>query len=133
MKYLSIKRLTSIFVFLPTFFALAFGMFCFEINLNSMNMAGRCPFESDHSSICATSPIEHIKEFQNMFSTLPIKEDIQIFSLLIPLFLIFGFYFLHESIASLYARKWSSYRKKPNTPTFLQEAFSDGILNPKTF
>lgn len=106
--------------------------------MGSMGQAARCPF-SDHSmSICKMNPLEHIQEWQSMFTMVPSKDALSsLLSVLLALLVLLGLKFL---------RKFSIH-DKPRLETYttpfylrsnlifnpLQEAFSNGILNPKIF
>lgn len=95
-----------------------------------------CPFVFGHSmAICEMNPMEHLQEWQSMFTMLPSQ------NVLLALFAL---------LALLLARKFHSTFSIPeppltprsNRPVYtqsfqifdpLKEAFSSGILNPKLF
>lgn len=126
----------------PVFLALVLMPFLwmalFGLSQMSMGMNGEtanCPF-SDHSmSICKMNPLEHIEEWQSMFTAIPAKDIVSFFFLLLVVIalttLSFWSRFSIPDIRYLYKRLL--YKKKFHIPNPLEEAFSQGILNPKLF
>jgi hypothetical protein len=93
-----------------------------------------CPFMNDGVAVlCTMSPLEHIEAWQDMFLAIPVT-----FALLLCLTLLFVVAFIHSP-------KWSPPRlraleftplyttQKLSFQSYIQEAFSSGILNPKLF
>src|SRR3989338_2200471 len=111
-----------------------FGMMGMDMNSPMVN----CPFGGHSMSICKMNPMEHIQEWQSMFTTLPAKDALSsLLSILLALLALLGVRFF---------RKFSIHDKprlETHTNTFylrntfvfdpLKEAFSSGILNPKIF
>ncbi len=94
-----------------------------------MNMDGRgfCPVMG-MSVLCQMNPLEHIGKWQVMFTALPLEIIFVVFALL---FLMIYAAFKYSLVPpSLIRYEFSSFNffRSP-----LQEAFSDGILNPKIF
>jgi hypothetical protein len=94
-----------------------------------------CPFMSG-MSVCNMTPFEHLSAWQRMFTTLPnqstILELILISSILSFCFIYFRYLFSPpKNTFSLTQRRLYQNQFFPRTD--LQEAFSNGILNPKTF
>lgn len=96
-----------------------------------------CPFMPGHSSICKMSPMEHIQAWQSMFTMLPAKDALSFLAVLLALLALLGLnYFRKHTL-------YDQLELEPNTKLFylrsisifdpLKEAFSRGILNPKTF
>lgn len=102
-------------------------------SMSAMDMTMRgCPFMNDVVPVlCTMSPLEHIEAWQYMFLALPVA-----FVLLLCLAVFVSF---------LYFPKWLPVRlrvfqlilsyttKKSKFQSYIQEAFSKGILNPKLF
>lgn len=130
------KKINPVFlalVLMPFLWMALFGLSQMSANMNGEMI--NCPF-SDHSmSICKMNPLEHIQEWQSMFTTLPVKDTISILSLILIIISLNTLSFLSRfsipDIQKLYARLL--YKKKFHIPNPLKEAFSQGILNPKLF
>lgn len=130
------KKINPVFlalVLMPFLWMALFGLSQMSADMNGGMM--NCPF-SDHSmSICKMNPLEHIEEWQSMFTTLPAKDIISIISLLLVVIalttLSFWGRFSIPDIRYLHTRLFS--KKKFHIPNPLEEAFSQGILNPKLF
>lgn len=114
---------------------LFFGLF--QISMHMESTTGNCPFAPNHPmSICQMNPMEHIQEWQSMFTMLPVEN----MSLII--FALFAF------LAITYLKFWNRFsapepslyilNSSPSLLSFqifspLKELFSKGILNPKIF
>lgn len=94
-----------------------------------------CPFMNDGVPVlCTMSPLEHIEAWQDMFTAIPVA-----FAILLCLTLLVFF------TPYLHSFKWSPPLRsrfrftapyttsKPIFQSYIQEAFSSGILNPKLF
>lgn len=121
---------------LATFLSL--GIFSMSDSIMStMDGNVNCPFGGHSMAICQMNPMEHIQEWQSMFTMLPTQ------NLLSLLFALFAF------LAISKLRFWSKF-SIPEPPLLLsknqytltnsfqifdplKEAFSSGILNPKIF
>lgn|SRR5258708_16608864 len=118
---------------LTLFLLSSFGVLHMTMSMGPDGRMDPCPF-SPSGSICTMTPLEHISATQSMFSALPQQKNI--FSLL--LLLISGI-----ALLPLFLRLFSPPKllysdllknRRYTTPrNFLQEAYSRGILNPKTF
>jgi len=130
-----ITLIKYIFSFIAIAFLLVgvFGMSQIGANVNGTNM--KCPFANHSESLCKMNPMEHLQEWQSMFTTLPIKNTI--FSLLYVLLALLGLRFFRNfslidipqpkrHINFYYLRDF--FIRNP-----IKEAFSSGILNPKIF
>ena len=110
-----------------------FGMMGMDMNSPMVN----CPFGGHSMSICKMNPMEHIQEWQSMFTTLPAKDAISFLSALLALLALLAIgawkkFSIHDQpwpeiyINPFYLRKYQIFDP-------LQESFSSGILNPKIF
>ncbi|OGI74912.1 hypothetical protein A3D36_01275 [Candidatus Nomurabacteria bacterium RIFCSPHIGHO2_02_FULL_36_29] len=111
-----------------------FGMMGMDMNSPMVN----CPFGGHSMSICKMNPMEHIQEWQSMFTTLPAKDALSsLLSILLALLALFGLRFFKKF--SLHDQPWPEvyispfYLRKRQIFDPLKEAFSSGILNPKIF
>lgn len=105
--------------------------------MGSMGQAARCPFSGHSISICKMNPLEHIEEWQSMFTMIPTKDALSFLSVLLALLALLAIgawkkFSIHDQpwpeiyIDPFYLRKYQIFNP-------LQEAFSNGILNPKIF
>ncbi|HVY72754.1 MAG TPA: hypothetical protein VG984_01730 [Candidatus Paceibacterota bacterium] len=130
--YLKIFIATALLAFL--LFGSA-GAMHFGMNMGADGKMAPCPF-SGEGAICTMNPLEHIAAWQNAFTT-TVQNERDIAFLLIALTLLFtvGFWrelFTKRDLRSL--QKWHSVlREEFSIFDPLQEAFSNGILNPKVF
>ncbi len=110
------------------------------IHSNMMGMDSKmsmsdCPFMVGTSSLCTMTPFEHISIWQNMFTTLPNQDTVLQFFLIFSTF-IFCFIFFRQVFSppqNYFYLSRNRYRRYIFPTNYLQEAFSRGILNPKTF
>ncbi len=109
---------------------LSFGFFHFSMSNESMT---DCPLMG-MSTFCQMNPLEHIAAWQILFTSLPAKSA---FNLL-------GFLFLALIVSISLKNRWQNnelwqqfhfriQRTESLIYKYLQEAFSDGILNPKIY
>lgn len=130
--YLKILTATALLAFL--LFGSA-GAMHFGMNMGADGKMAPCPF-SGEGAICTMNPLEHIAAWQSAFTT-TVQNERDIAFLLIALTLLFtvGFWrelFTKRDLRSL--QRWHSVlREEFNIFDPLQEAFSNGILNPKVF
>ena len=99
----------------------------------SMDMDGNmsdCPFMPG-VSICSMSPIEMIAASQSFLSNITLNQDP--FLLLVSVALILTVFPQFFSPPKLSLRHKPIKRKLIVRSSFLEDAFSDGILNPKLF
>ncbi len=102
-------------------------IFSFGPAMMHMDDHGICPVMG-MSAICQMNPLEHLGKWQAMFTALPLEIILFAFALL--------FLLVNMTFVKLFAR---SPPPRPNSTQFnffkspLQEAFSDGLLNPKIY
>jgi hypothetical protein len=110
---------------------------CFQIG---MNMSGNsddvhCPFGGHSMVICQMNPLEHIQEWQSVFTVLPPE------NILLAIFALLAFLFVRKTY-SKYSVLKPPLLLSSNRLIYLQsfhifdpfkESFSSGILNPKLF
>lgn len=111
------------------------GMMHFGMGMQSDGKMAPCPF-SGEGAICTMNPLEHIAAWQNAFTTIVQNErDLALLLVGLVLLLTVGFWrelFTKRDLRSL--QRWHSVlREEFNIFDPLQEAFSNGILNPKVF
>lgn len=120
-----------------TIFMLFFGMSYFELARHINDTMATCPYVEGHTAVCDMSPIEHMQAFQSMFTILPTKDAVSLFSILLLLLALTVLKSLRKfSIHNnLQIKTFLNYLHLKHTLIFnpLKEAFSRGILNPKTF
>lgn len=128
-KTKSIKKLA---ILVLTVFLLTYvGVFSMSMNMDS-SMHENCPFMVG-TSICNMTVVDHYSAATTIFTALP-----QINSFLFLSLIVLGFLSLSFFIPKLLAPpplKLKPFNISTYSPlhNFLQEAFSNGILNPKTF
>ena len=111
----------------------AFGM---EMNKNG-NMNG-CIF-TGKAEICRMNFLEHLTSWQALFNVLPIKATTALLTTLLLFIFVFAIFerklCLIDLINPILNRKklYSRSRLDFPSPNSLQEAFSQGILNSKTY
>lgn len=94
-----------------------------------------CPFMNDGVPVlCTMSPLEHIEAWQDMFTAIPVTFAI----LLCITLLVFFAPYLHSfkwspPLRSRFRFTAPYTTSKPIFQSYIQEAFSSGILNPKLF
>ena len=113
------------------------GLPHFGMNMGEGGQMSGCPFMG-MTAMCPMSPVEHIAAWQSMFTSIPAQKD-ALSILLSLLFAIAGLGIVRmwhtlspPKIISLVPLRKSDQAYIPSH-TFLQEAFSSGILNPKLF
>lgn len=116
----------AIFLFISLFGSLHMGMGAGDSMTN-------CPFLVG-VSLCTMSPLGHIGAAQNFLNSLPSQNNSIYFLLLAISGSLLALYFLKLfSPPKLFlAYDWVQNNHHPS-PNFLQQAFSSGILNSKTF
>ncbi len=128
-KTKSIKKLAILV--LTIFLATYVGVFFMSMNMDS-NMHENCPFMVG-TSICNMTIIDHSSLATTIFTALP-----QINSFLFLSLIVLGFLSLVFFIPKLFAPPPLKFKPfnisiYSTLHNYLQEAFSNGILNPKTF
>lgn len=128
--HLKIPKIIALTVFGLTLWMLFFGM---GMDMNSPTAI--CPFGGHSMSICKMNPMEHIQEWQSILTTLPVKDVLTLFSLLLALFALLKLrqVFFVPKIPQADSCVNLFYIHRPPIFNPLQEAFSSGILNPKIF
>ena len=101
----------------------------------NMPMPG-CPFMNESAVMCSMDPIQHIAAWQHMFTTTPQMGAILLLALIIACA------FARTQLLSwlwkipdleLSYRKTATPLERYTSTNYLQEIFSQGILNPKLF
>ncbi len=112
---------------------LAFGTFgMLNMGMQMDGTMSHCPF-SPTASVCTMSPLAHINASQTFFTSMVTHGDALILFALMALafFAISIFWKPHAPPLGLaFAR---AHHTQSTRLTYLQEAFSNGILNPKLF
>lgn len=129
-------RLLLSFVLIVSISVAVFGISptIMGMEMNSKEEMSPCPF-SGVTAICRMSPLEHITAWQKIFTALPLK-NISILAILL-LLAVFSIFFLWDlwSKNNLQAIPFHRQRFRYGyvVRRKLQEAFSNGILDPKIF
>lgn len=129
-----IASLAKFSIILFTIWILVFGLYQFGLNMNTGGGIITCPFSGHSMSICKMNPMEHLQEWQNMFVADP-NLGILLLSLMFSLLLAFFLYKKYQKrpdSSVFYKKSHFNFQTKP-VFNILQESFSNGILNPKTF
>lgn len=129
------KKIAKLSILLSALWVLLFGFSQFGFGMDMNGSMINCPFTGHSMSICKMNPLEHIQEWQNMFTTLPAKDALSI------LFVLFALLALRKLVpwCKFLLPEFSyKYFRLPVLDNFqvihpLQEALSRGILNPKLF
>lgn len=114
-----------------------FGLNTVVISVTGLNEIVNCPLMRGHSeALCKLNPIEHIKEWQDMFTSLSAREFILIFVISILLVIFKKLTLrsqrgLFDSISFFSHNRHVLLRSIPNST--LHEAYSNGVLNSKVF
>jgi len=126
-----------IVTYIMTIFMLFFGMSNFKLAEHVNDTIVTCPYLEGHTAVCDMSPMEHMQAFQSIFTILPAKDAVSLFSILLLLLALAVLKSLRKfSIYNnLQIKTFLNYLHLKHTLIFnpLKEAFSRGILNPKTF
>lgn len=120
---------------LAVFWMLLFGISQISMDMSTMDGKANCPFGGHSMAICQMNPMEHIQEWQSMFTMLPVQ------NMLLALFALFAFLCmrkLHSRFSTpepplSLTDDCSAYPQSFQIFNPLKEAFSSGILNPKVF
>lgn len=134
---LKIPKIITIAVSALTLWMLIFGISQLSMDVSTMDGKTNCPFGGHSMVICQMNPLEHIQEWQSMFTMLPAKDALSILSVLLSLLALLALRFLNTP--SLFKKPQLEQYVNPfylnRVPIFnpLKEAFSRGILNPKLF
>ena len=132
------NMIRNTFSFMTTIFIMVMVFGLPQIGMDTGGTTMRCPFSGHSMSICSMNPLEHIEEWQSMFTALPSKDILLlILSIFLTILALLGLkYFKEISLSNLLRLETgadSFYLRTVPIPNSLQEAFSQGILNPKLF
>lgn len=109
------------------------GVFHFDTGMQADGAMGGCPFMPGES-LCMVSPLAHIAAWQSSSAALPFSESTAL--LLISFFALGICAFSGVFTARVPIPRFSfarARRAREFPASFLQEAFSNGILNTKVF
>lgn len=129
------KKVMGLFSLLLLLVSFGFAYFHIQsMSATDMPMPG-CPFMSGQSVLCTMSPLEHIEVWQDIFTAIPTTEVLLLLSLI--LLALFTLHRLPSKWPQSILRTF--YITKPRSTSrlsfssYLAQAFSDGVLNPKLF
>lgn len=134
-KHFTFLKVAKFIVITTSLYVFIFGISGLGLGMDMSGQMTNCPFSNHSMSICKMSPMEHIQEWQSMFTSLPIKDTLSIiFTLLLFIVirnLLPRYKFSVPEIKYLYTKYL--FRSNFHIYNPLKEAFSGGILNPKLF
>ena len=111
----------------------SFGMSHIGMSTQMDGQMSDCPL-TPGVAICNMNPLEMIAASQSLLNTLPMQKDLAILLLLLMAAWFATIVFLRPlSPPRLLTQNPASNRKYIPLSMFLQEAFSNGILNPKLY
>ena len=130
-------KIIKIIVVASVFSVLILGLLQTCMNMNTADSNENCLFGGHSVVICQMNPIEHIQEWQSMFRTLPAR-DVLLYLFTFVMFISFIFQkfwnkFSIHNTSLLFSRPIHVLRDSFQVFDPIQEAFSSGILNPKSF
>lgn len=137
MLFSKISKIITLALSALTLWMLLFGLSQMSMDMSTMGGKANCPLGGHSMAICQMNPMEHIEEWQSIFTMLPAKDALSILFALLSLLALLALRFLNTP--SLFKKPRLEQYVNPfyvnNVPIFnsLQEAFSRGILNPKIF
>lgn len=123
--------------FLMALFASFVSMYLHVRGMGNMNMPmPGCPFMNESAVLCTMDPIQHITAWQHMFTATPVMEAMLLLALIIALLLsrteLLSWLWKIPELELLYYKTVTPSERHSST-NYLQEIFSQGILNPKLF
>ena len=125
------------FGFISFLFMSSFGLshFSMHMGIDGKMSMDDCPFMIG-TSLCTMNPFEHISLWQSMFIALPHQNSVVLYVLLLSVFIFYHIYFRYlfsppQNILSVTLSRL--YQATFISTSYLHEAFSSGILNPKLF
>lgn len=136
------KKLRNILLLstLATFFFVGFlGIFHFDMDMTSDGQMSSGCFMPGMSTICQMDPIEHITEWQSMFTAIPGNSDVLTILLILLTSVLLGFVLIkrstHPHLSQSPPSKSLSFYQRRHVPivSHIQEAFSNGILHPRLY
>lgn len=134
---LKIPKIATLTVSVLTLWVLLFGLTQFNMDMTMGDGMVNCPFGGHSMSICKMNPMEHIQEWQSMFTMIPAKDALSFLSALLALLALLAigawkkFSIHNQPWPEIYINPFYLRRSQIFNP--LKEAFSSGILNPKIF
>lgn len=141
MRHMSqFSKYLLLFAILAFFFVgfLGLGHTSMDISADRQTSASNCFMPGMTEVLCQMNPLEHIAEWQSMFTAAPNQNDVLMF-LLALLALVLGTLFLHSHQSTAPPKilvsqfKFLYYKRHIPIVSPLQEAFSNGILHPKLY
>lgn len=133
----SFHKIIKVSFILYTLSVVIFGMFQMNMGMSTTDGKVNCPFGGHSMAICQMNPMEHIQEWQSMFTILPTQNLLSLLLVLFALLAISKLKFWNRFSIPEPPLVYSSCRSgfANNFLIFnpLKEAFSSGILNPKIF
>ncbi len=123
--------------FLTTLFVSFVSMYLHVRGIGNMDMPmPGCPFMNESAVLCTMDPIQHLTAWQHMFTATPVVEAMLLLSLIIALALarteLLSWLWKIPELELSYRRTITPDETYSST-NYLQEIFSQGILNPKLF
>ena len=130
-------KIIKIIVVASVFSVLIFGFLQINVSKDTVDSNANCLFGGHPEAICQMNLIEHIHEWQSMFRTLPAR-DVLLYLFTFVMFISFIFQkfwnkFSIHNTSLLFSRPIHVLRDSFQVFDPIQEAFSSGILNPKSF
>lgn len=132
---IAIQKLTNLCILAGVFWILLFSLPQISMDMRMMDGNANCLFGSHSVAICQMSPMEHIQEWQGIFTILPTQYmpfHFVIFALLVISKLkLWNRFLIPEVPLVILGSRYSlvSFQIFDS----LEELFSSGILNPKVF
>ena len=131
-----VQKMIGAMFFLSLFVSLGFGyLHVKNMSVMDMPMPG-CPFMIDTSVVCSMNPLQHIEAWQHFFTAIPSVGITALVLLLSALALCVSpafSQFLNYPRLELLLRVPAPRTLNVFQLNYLQEFFSQGILNPKLF
>lgn len=123
--------------FLTALFVSFVSMYLHVRGIGNMDMPmPGCPFMNESAVLCTMYPIQHLTAWQHMFTATPVVEAMLLLSLIIALALarteLLSWLWKIPELELSYRRTITPDETYSST-NYLQEIFSQGILNPKLF
>lgn len=132
-----ITKITTIILSVLVLWMLLFGLSQMIIDMNMMDAKANCPFGGHSIALCQMNPMEHIQEWQSMFTILPAKNYLSLSSALLVFLVLLALgsikTFTEFNQSRFNSRTHYFYLNRFALFNQLRELFSSGILNPKIF
>lgn len=135
MFILRVQNIIKVPLILLVFLVLLFGFLQFGMNMDMKLGMVNCPLMPGHSTvICKMNPLEHIKEWQSVFTFLP-SDTLFIFIFATLLFFVLKNFWQYSTSLFKISDSFLNFLFSNNFKIFdpLKEAFSQGLINPKVF